>query len=94
MPGSPGSASVQVPGVALQTSQAPSHAVLQQKLSEQEPFRHSLPALHACPSSDLHRPLTSQVLVLVQVSGSSSLCTSVQVPRFTAHVRQGWSHAV
>jgi len=54
--------------------------VLQHVPSTQNPLTHSLPALQPCPSFFLQLPDASQVLVPVQVSGSSAESTGVQLP--------------
>ena len=46
----------------------------------QVPDRQSVPRVHAWPSFFLHFPVASQVLVPVQVSGSSALVTATHVP--------------
>jgi hypothetical protein len=51
--------------------------------------RHSLGAVHACPSRFLHVPVASQVLVPVQESGSSALTTATQVPPAPVQAWQG-----
>jgi hypothetical protein len=54
---------VQVPGVTLQTSQLPAHAVLQQVPSAQNPDWHALADVQAVPLAtlDLHVPWSHQL---------------------------------
>lgn len=60
LPALPAKASVQVPGVALQTSQAPPHGVAQQTLSAQIPLAHWAARPHAEPLTFLatHAPVS------------------------------------
>ena len=46
----------------------------------QVPEAQSAPMVHACPFFFLHAPVASQVLTPVQVSASSALVTTTQVP--------------
>ena len=68
----------QVP--VTQLWQAALQAVLQQTPSTHIPVAHWVPAVHVCPCLARHVPEALQVLVPVQVSGSSALVTDAQVP--------------
>jgi hypothetical protein len=61
---------VQVPGVALHTSQLPAHAVLQQTPSAQKPDWQPFPEPHAAPFAPLalHVPASHQLPVAHCVS--------------------------
>jgi hypothetical protein len=85
-PALPCATTVQVPGVALQTSQPPLHALPQQTPSTQKPLAHCDAALHDCPVFSRHEPLAEQVFAPVQVSGSSALARAVHVPGVAEHV--------
>lgn len=50
-PALPAAATVQAPGIALQTSHAPLHPVWQQYPSTQNPLAHSRARLHASPAA-------------------------------------------
>jgi hypothetical protein len=94
-PAEPTATIVQVPGVALQTSQPLAHAVLQHSPSAQRPLAQvEAPPLHDWPFLSLQAPLASQVLAPVQLSRSSALVTVVQVPGLAAQVSQVPLHAV
>jgi hypothetical protein len=87
-PALPCARTVQVPGVALQTSQPLAHAVLQHTLSTQLPLAHCEANVHDAPFLARHEPPAEQVLVPVQVSLSSAFVTVVQVPGVAAQVWQ------
>jgi hypothetical protein len=64
---------------------APVQALLQQKPSTQAPFAQSaLPPAQAWPTTSLHAPVPSQVLVPVQLGGSGALSTGAHVPALAA----------
>ena len=92
-PALPWASTVQVPGVALHTSQPPLHAVLQHTLSMQLPLAHCVPTVQLWPFLARHAPVAEQELVPVQVSRSSALLTVVQVPGVAAQVWQFPVHA-
>jgi hypothetical protein len=54
--------------------------LLQQTPSAQLPPMHSVPAVHDCAFFFLQVPLESQLLVPLQLSGSSAFVTAAQVP--------------
>jgi hypothetical protein len=59
----------------------------------QVPEAQSAPMVHACPFFFLHAPVASQVLTPVQVSASSALVTTTQVPPAPVQAwqtPQGW----
>lgn len=71
----------QVPGEPpLQNSHDPLHAVLQHTPSTQLLLTHCDPAEQVWPVFFLQVPVTSQLLVPVQLSGSSALVIATQVP--------------
>jgi hypothetical protein len=79
---------VQVPGVAEQVWQAPVQVLLQQKPSRQVLLAHWLFRVQLWPVFRRQVPEPLQVLLPVQVSGSSALVTVVQVPGVEAQVWQ------
>ena len=80
-PADPTETRVQVPGIAVQTSQPPEQAVLQQRPSEHSPLAQvAAPPEHDCPFLSLHAPVASQVLVPVHCGLSSAFLMAVQVP--------------
>jgi hypothetical protein len=70
----------QLPVEFAQLEHEPLQALEQQVPSTQKPLAHADAALHDCPFLSLQAPLGSQVLVPVQVSGSSPFLTAVHVP--------------
>jgi hypothetical protein len=64
----------------LQDSHDPLQTLLQQTPSAQLPPVHSVSAVHACAFFFLQAPLESQLLVPLQLSGSSAFVTAAQVP--------------
>jgi hypothetical protein len=64
----------------LQYSHDPSQARSQQTVSAQLLLKHSLFPPHVCPAFFLQAPAASQVLVPLQLSGSSALMIATQVP--------------
>ena len=76
----------QVPAAVLllamppQYWQVPLQALLQHTPSTQKFDKHWLAAVHACPCFAWHVPVESQVLVALQVEGSSAFVTATQVP--------------
>ena len=77
-----------MPGVALQTSHAPEHAVAQQTPSAQIAETQDEPLPQDPPSFVLHAPAASHVDPPVQVPGSSALVTGPHVPGVVAQVWQ------
>jgi hypothetical protein len=69
-----------VPPPLVQAWHIPHDACVQQWLSTQLPVEQSFPVLQVLPGFALHAPVASQVLVLVQLSGSSADFTATQVP--------------
>lgn len=93
-PDAPGASTVQVPGVASQTSQPWEHADSQHTPSTQWPLAHaSLSTPHGSPIFSLQVPTASQVLMPLQVSSSSTDTTLVQVPGTSEQVSQAPLHA-
>lgn len=74
-----------MPVVPLQNSQAPLHALLQQTPSAQKPLKHCEPNVQVCPGLFLQAPVASQLLALLQVSGSSALVTATHAPPPPVH---------
>jgi hypothetical protein len=73
---------VQVPGLvaSAHASHCPVQAALQQTPSAQKPLTHWPAVVHVCPAFSLQAPVASQLLVPLQVPGSSALVTATQVP--------------
>ena len=78
LPAEPAATTVQVPGVALQTSQPPAQAVLQQKPSTQLPLTHSWLRTQTEPLIflgkqlvPLHQSRATQLASLAQVPGQT-----------------------
>jgi hypothetical protein len=85
VPRVPAGTTEQVPFGELQTSQAPSHAVLQQNPSAQNPVAHSLPTVQTSPTVFLHSPFASHEPAQ---ASSSADTTGAQAP-LAPHLRQG-----
>lgn len=74
---------VQVPVLEHEPAQAPlpPQGVMQHTpLAAQLPVEHWVPLVHVWPGFALHAPLASQVLVPMQLLGSSAFLMAVQVP--------------
>jgi hypothetical protein len=84
----PAALTVHTPGVALQDSQAPSHAESQQRPSTQKPLSHAAADPQLLPATVTHAPLALQVEAPVQLSGSLAETTELQVPGTRAQVSQ------
>jgi hypothetical protein len=80
------------PRDVVQTSQAPAHAVLQQTPSEAKPLAQRVGSVEDWPFLSLQALLALQVMVPVQVSGSSALTIEVHAPVPPVHPRQGPEH--
>ena len=79
----PAPGKVQVPSVPQLPAQGavPPQAVRQQTpLAAQLPVEQLVPAVHVCPGFDLQAPLASQMLVPMQLPGSSAFLMATQVP--------------
>jgi hypothetical protein len=74
------------------TSQAPAHAVLQQTASEAKPLAQRVGSVEGWPFFSLQALLALQVMVPVQVSGSSALTIEVHAPVPDVQVRQLPAH--
>jgi hypothetical protein len=74
----------------LHVRHAPPHAAVQQ-FSSQKPLAHCAPLVHVMPLFCVQVPVASQVLVPVQVSGSSAFVTAMHAP-VMSHVMQVPEH--
>jgi len=70
----------QVPPPPVQAWQEPQAVAVQQRPSTQLPVVQSLPSVHVLPGLVLQAPAAVQVLVPVQLSGSSALVMPTHVP--------------
>lgn len=84
---------VQVPAAFAQERHGVVQASAQQVPSTQLPLAHSLPALQPWPSFFLQLAEASQVLLPVQLSGSSALATGLHAPDALAQERHAVEHA-
>lgn len=81
-------AGVLLAAIPPQYWQVPLHALLQQTPSTQLPLKHCVPDVQVWPVFVLHVPVASQVVVPVQLLGSSAFVTAAQVPLAVAQVWQ------
>lgn len=73
---------MQVPGLvaSAHASHCPVQATLQHTPSAQKPLTHSPAIVHDRPVFSLQAPVASQLLMPLQLPGSSALVTATQVP--------------